>query len=384
MKQPNVVDDDGSKQFTDLATSFHVIVEDINDLSEAIQSKFVEVDGSEHRLEVGNSAKHRVGGWKPDTSGTTEFLAYGLFRNSDAVSAKSKVTSTSIVVIKDDDDKVLSFDVEKRFQYSWGFGRQKALLMDYLLARATMVTISAYVATNTPQVELIAAKKCIEIMDETSTRLAFEYEGFTQDLEVERVAAEKTRNEANEKIELLLGDLDASRAQIEELDSRLETSTRELFDLQENYVTLIEDTLDELSELFNFKQEESYLDTNTTLEDERSRLFSLINGAKQRIIKDHGKSLEIEGQNRSINEALKTIKSELELEQEKHEENEALKTQLAEAKAEMETLRYGVDSVQELNKIKLTGFLSTWRLYTDIILYVRSHGFFLFSRFHLC
>ena len=53
-------------------------------------------------MEVGNSKKHRVGGWKPDESGFSEFMAYGLFRNSAAVNAKSRVTSTSIVMIKDE------------------------------------------------------------------------------------------------------------------------------------------------------------------------------------------------------------------------------------------------------------------------------------------
>ena len=80
-------------KFTDLATAFHITIDDIGNLSDAIQSNFAEVDGSEHRLEVGNSAKHRVGGWKPDTSGSTEFLAYGLFRNSAAVREGLSITS---------------------------------------------------------------------------------------------------------------------------------------------------------------------------------------------------------------------------------------------------------------------------------------------------
>ena len=57
--------------------------------------------GTKERLEVGNSKKHRVGGWKPDLTGFGEFMAYGLFRNSAAVSAKSRVNSTSIVLVKE-------------------------------------------------------------------------------------------------------------------------------------------------------------------------------------------------------------------------------------------------------------------------------------------
>ena len=55
--------------------------------------------------------------------------------------------------------------------------------------------------------------------------------------------------------------------------------------------TLIDDTLDELSELFNFKQESSYLDSgeNKILEDERAKLFNLIQAAKQRIIQEHSR-----------------------------------------------------------------------------------------------
>ena len=37
-------------------------------------SDFIPVDGSEHRLQVGNSAKHRVGDWKPDISGRVQVI----------------------------------------------------------------------------------------------------------------------------------------------------------------------------------------------------------------------------------------------------------------------------------------------------------------------
>ena len=43
-------------------------------------------------------------------------MAYGMFRSAAAVKESSTVTSTSIVVIKDENDQVLSFDVEKKFK----------------------------------------------------------------------------------------------------------------------------------------------------------------------------------------------------------------------------------------------------------------------------
>jgi len=33
-------------------------------------------------------------------------------------------------------DNVISYDVEREFEYAWGFGRQKAILIDYLSARS--------------------------------------------------------------------------------------------------------------------------------------------------------------------------------------------------------------------------------------------------------
>ena len=42
-----------------------------------------------------------------------------MFRNASAVKERSKVTSTSIVVIKDEKDNILSFDVEKKFQVKY-------------------------------------------------------------------------------------------------------------------------------------------------------------------------------------------------------------------------------------------------------------------------
>ena len=72
-------------------------------------------------------------------------------------------------------------------QYTWGFGRQKALLLDYVQARTGRVSICAYLAPNSPQVELLAALKCLEIMDTQNTRLSFEYEGTdTQNFEKDR------------------------------------------------------------------------------------------------------------------------------------------------------------------------------------------------------
>ena len=54
---------------------------------------------------------------------------------------------------------------------------EKAILMDYLSARTKKVTILAYVTQHSLLAEYIVAKKCLEIMDETTTRLAFEFEG---------------------------------------------------------------------------------------------------------------------------------------------------------------------------------------------------------------
>ena len=106
-------------------TKFELVVEDINQLIEPKKTEYREVDNSNHRLEVGNSNKHRVGGWQPDLAGINEYMAYGLFRNNEAVEKKNRVTSTSLVIIKNDQDNIISFDVEREFDYQWGFGRQK-------------------------------------------------------------------------------------------------------------------------------------------------------------------------------------------------------------------------------------------------------------------
>ena len=54
--------------------------------------------------------------------------------------------------------------------------------MDYLSARTKKVTILAYVTQHSLLAEYIVAKKCLEIMDETTTRLAFEFEGILRNL----------------------------------------------------------------------------------------------------------------------------------------------------------------------------------------------------------
>ena len=124
----------------------------------------------------------------------------------------------------------------------------------------------------------------------------------------ENLFVKKLLKQKQERIDALVADLDASRSQIELLDDKLESTTRENFEIQENYVTLIEDTLDELSELFNFKQEESYLTSNETLHEERKRLYNLIGDCKQKIIAENEKSNSIKAQNSAINEALQSIK----------------------------------------------------------------------------
>ena len=53
---------------------------------------------------------------------------------------------------------------------------EKAILIDYLSSRASKVTILAYVTKQSLAAEYEVAKKCLEIMDETTTRLSFEFE----------------------------------------------------------------------------------------------------------------------------------------------------------------------------------------------------------------
>lgn len=104
---------------------YELVVDNIAQLDKASKTEYQKVDSSSHRLEIGNSHKHRVGGWNPDETGINQYMAYGLFRNGKAVQEKSRVTSTSLVIIKDDQDQIISFDVERDFEYTWGFGRQK-------------------------------------------------------------------------------------------------------------------------------------------------------------------------------------------------------------------------------------------------------------------
>ena len=59
--------------------------------------------------------------------------------------------------------------------------------------------------------------------------------GFTDQLSAEREAAERQRNEQKEKIDQLIFELDESRGQIEELNQRLDVSTKEWYDVQDNY-----------------------------------------------------------------------------------------------------------------------------------------------------
>lgn len=108
---------------------FELVVDNIAQLDKASKTEYQKVDNSSHRLEIGNSHKHRVGGWNPDTTGINQYMAYGLFRNGRAVQEKSRVTSTSLVIIKDDNDQIISFDVERDFEYTWGFGRQKGRVL---------------------------------------------------------------------------------------------------------------------------------------------------------------------------------------------------------------------------------------------------------------
>ena len=81
------------------------------------------------------------------------------------------------------------------------------------------------------------------------------FSGFTAQLEDEKKAAEKARNDAKEKIGNLMNELEEARSQIDETNAVLDKTVKEMYESQENYVTLIEDTLDEISELHNFKQE---------------------------------------------------------------------------------------------------------------------------------
>lgn len=92
--------------FEELGKKYELIVEDVYNIEATLKSPFIEVDGSEHRLEVGESTKHRVGAWEPQPEGS-KFLAYGLFRNKTSVAATPKFTSTSIILFIDGEGEVM-------------------------------------------------------------------------------------------------------------------------------------------------------------------------------------------------------------------------------------------------------------------------------------
>lgn len=54
----------------------------------------------------------------------------------------------------------------------------------------------------------------------------------------------------------------------------------EVLQIQENYADLIEDVLDELSDIFNFDQPKDYLGGSEELMDERERLYEAISTVK--------------------------------------------------------------------------------------------------------
>lgn len=92
--------------FEKLGKKYELIVEDVNNIEATLKSPFLKVDGSEHRLEIGESTKHRVGAWEPQPEGS-KFLAYGLFRNKISVAATPKFTSTSIILFIDEEGEVM-------------------------------------------------------------------------------------------------------------------------------------------------------------------------------------------------------------------------------------------------------------------------------------
>ena len=63
--------------------------------------------------------------------------------------------------------------------------------------------------------------------------------------------------------------------------------------------------------------------------------------------------LDVETQNRQISEELEEIKNALKAAESKALENESLKENLEQATAEIEKLKVGVDSIAEINKIKV-------------------------------
>ena len=63
--------------------------------------------------------------------------------------------------------------------------------------------------------------------------------------------------------------------------------------------------------------------------------------------------LDVETQNRQISEELEEIKNALNAAESKALENESLKENLEQATAEIEKLKVGVDSIAEINKIKV-------------------------------
>jgi len=98
--------------FDELGKKYELIVENVTDIEATLKSSFIKIDGSEHRLEVGESTKHRVGAWEPQSEGS-KFLAYGLFRNKISVAATPKFTSTSIILFIDEEGEIMRLILDK-------------------------------------------------------------------------------------------------------------------------------------------------------------------------------------------------------------------------------------------------------------------------------
>jgi len=73
----------------------------------------------------------------------------------------------------------------------------------------------------------------------------------------------------------------ASPTELEELER---VGKLEVLEMQENYADLIEDVLDELSDIFNFDHPKDYLGGSEELMDERERLYEAISTVKAQFL----------------------------------------------------------------------------------------------------
>jgi len=258
------------------------------------------------QFEFGLLKKHEMGGWTSSGAGGDDSFSFTFkwddekYGNRDFLDT-CKLKCTSIVVLYDDQNTIVTFDVEPGYLHQWGYGRQEFISQGWLQDRHDRLRCRAYIKNWTNAHEFEVGRYTIDLLrqsrgdrEKAGELLDIILANQQQKLDDEKVVSAKI-NDLNTKMEVLLEEKETLEETTSTLRIEVETKTIELKKEQKRVLQLKADKAALEKEKTRLEEEVGTLkDEKADLETQLSVNFDPFSNGTQRSMNDDMGQIPIE------------------------------------------------------------------------------------------